>query len=103
MKQLIIKILNKIATFILTLANRLSNANNTIKLIKTEYNANGRFQTYILSNTNLESHKDILENIYLLLMNNNRFLKFGKYKVIIISVLINGVAERLSSVSIIIF
>ena len=56
----------------------------------TRYDKKGRFLIFLLNNNNLDSHKSVLQNIFTTLMGNERFINFGKQKVIIVSALIKG-------------
>jgi len=49
-----------------------------------EVNDNGRYKTFHILNTELGDHFDALKSIYFTLTNDNRFIKFGKHKVIIV-------------------
>jgi hypothetical protein len=56
-------------------------------IIKTD---DDRCIQYILTNNNLLAHKDVLKSIYNTLMNDDTFINFGKYKVIIVSALVDN-------------
>jgi hypothetical protein len=44
----------------------------------------------MISNNNLLSHKDALRGIYNTLMSDDTFRNFGKFKVIIVSAIVDG-------------
>jgi hypothetical protein len=88
-----IKIITNILSGIIYYLNKLTNYLNrehSLKLISLSYTNSGRFLIYHFNNDSLKSHRDILFNIYTFLMNNERFINFGFYKVIITSSVING-------------
>jgi hypothetical protein len=64
-----------------------------ISILSTTYHDNGRFLVYILNNNYLQAHKEVLSSIYLTLMTNEKFLSFGKKKIIIITALTNDGTE----------
>lgn len=67
--------------------NRVYNKNLAITaVIKTD---DDRCIEYILTNDNLLTHKEALNAIYHTLINNDRFIQFGKYKVIFVTALID--------------
>jgi hypothetical protein len=88
-----IKILTIILSGISENLNKLTNYLNrehSLKLISLSYTNSGRYLIYHFNNESLKSHRDILFNIYIFLMNNDRFINFGFNKVIITSSVING-------------
>jgi len=67
-----------------------STKNKKLAINSIIHNDTGRFYQYIISNNNLLSHKDVLHGIYNTLMNDETFINFGKYKVIIVSGIVEG-------------
>ena len=67
--------------------SRINNKNLTINAIIR--NDKERCIQYELINDHLLSHKDVLKSIYNTLMNEESFINFGKYKVIIVSAIID--------------
>jgi hypothetical protein len=53
-------------------------------LIRTSHHTLGRNKCFILSNPQLLEAKELFFKIYMFLMTNEEFLKFGEYKVIIV-------------------
>jgi hypothetical protein len=87
--NLAIKILTNLSNLLNIMISKLTkNKNLTINSIT--YDETGRFYQYIISNNNLLSHKDVLRGIYNTLMNDETFINFGKYKVIIVSGIVDG-------------
>jgi hypothetical protein len=71
------------------IANKLS-IKNQVNITNLTHDKNGRFLLYILNNESLQSHKEVLRDIFTTLMNDEKFKNFGVNKVIIITALING-------------
>lgn len=85
----IIKIMSSLIKMFNNIISKL-NMKDQMSITSLTYNDSGRFLVYILNNENLDSHKQVLQNIFTTLMNNERFIEFGSKKVIIVSALING-------------
>jgi hypothetical protein len=64
--------------------------NVEVKLISLTYTRSLRCLTFHFANTNLKDSKEVLRNIFNILMNNERFLTFGSNKVIIITGVVNN-------------
>ena len=60
-------------------------AEDNLILIRTSHHTLGRNKNFILSNHKLLENKDLFFQIYMFLMTNKDFVKFGEYKVIIVN------------------
>nr|YP_010296716.1 hypothetical protein MN596_mgp14 [Polyozellus multiplex]UMI33309.1 hypothetical protein [Polyozellus multiplex] len=85
MLNILIKIFSSITDFLIKLSSKKG-----LQLTSVTYNDIGRYQTYHLINTELKYHKDVLRGIYNSLMSEENFINFGKFKVIIVSAIIDG-------------
>ena len=83
---MIIKLLNNLINYL----NKKSKSDTTVKIIHKEFNPNGNFMSFLIVNSNLLSRTDVLREIFYTLKNNEDFINFGKYKVIIISAIVDG-------------
>jgi hypothetical protein len=75
MKNVLINILNIIINFLNKFINKL-NITSPLTITSFNYNESGRFLIYHVTNNNLQSHRKILNAIYLTLMNNKTFIDF---------------------------
>ena len=57
---------------------------NPIQLLTIEYNQKGRYLTYTFSNKHLVEHKEFLSHIWSYLQKDDRFIAFGRHKIIIL-------------------
>jgi len=91
MRPFLIKFLSTFKNLFLLIYNLINKIelkltkNNNLNIISLNYNENGRYYQYILSNKDLLNHQDVLKSIYNTLMSDDKFINFGKYKVIIVS------------------
>jgi hypothetical protein len=70
--------------------NKKLTSNTRLSINSITHNESGRYYQYILINNNLLNHKEVLRGIYNALMNDETFLSFGEYKVIIVSAIVAG-------------
>ena len=96
MKQILVSILQNFSLIVTRLNDLLTKLTNsllkekTLKLIKSTFNDSGRFYTFHFANNQLKKSKDLLRSIYVSLMNNQTFIEFGKFKIIIVTSIIDG-------------
>jgi hypothetical protein len=89
--KILLKHIIKTLTFFLNSSNnflkKMDNFLNDddLTLIRTSNNTLGRNKTFILSNDKLLEKRDLFFQIYMFLMNNEEFLDFGKYKIVIVN------------------
>lgn len=91
-KPIIITILSSLINIFNKIIKNLSSKANVKVLPITSIirNDTERSLQYSLVNDQLLSHKDVLKAIYLTLIGDLTFKKFGKYKVIIVSAIVDG-------------
>jgi hypothetical protein len=82
--NIIIKLLNNLINYL----NKNSKNDRTVKIIHKEFNPNGHFMSFVIVNNNLFSRTNVLREIFYTLKNNEDFINFGKYKVIIVSAIV---------------
>ena len=86
----ILKFNSFISTKVSNKINDINDVNKFIKITEIRYNPAGEYLEFIIQNKKLADHKPVLKNIYNLLMSNKQFKKFGHFKVIFISAIIDG-------------
>lgn len=89
MNNLFVKILTFLNNNINFIINKLTKSNN-LSLNSIVHNSPGRYYQYHLTNNNLLTHKDLLRGIYNTLMADDTFKNFGKFKVIIVVGIVEG-------------
>jgi hypothetical protein len=82
-----IKILNYIIKLLINFKNKIesSSLKDKLTLIRISRNTLGRNITFVLNNNKMLENKALFNAIYLYLMTNKDFLKFGEHKVIIVN------------------
>lgn len=91
MTKIILKILHFITNYLNKLINHLNKQEKPLtKIISTQYDKLGNYFVFIIKNEHLLGNFEVLPHIFNILKNNESFINFGQYKVIIISAIING-------------
>jgi hypothetical protein len=85
---IILNTLTKITTFLNAYINKLTSS-QVLPINAIIHNDLERCVQYLIINDKLLSHKDVLRAIYNTLMNDDTFIKFGKYKVMIVSAIVD--------------
>ncbi len=88
--KILITLLNKLNIFINLLIKKIDKSAVLVKIISIEHNKLGRFLNIVISNKNMLDNYTVLPHIFKILTNNEEFINFGDYKVIIISAIIEG-------------
>lgn len=82
------KIISVILSWFISNLNKFNNhlnVNHSLQLVSTTYSHSGRFLVFNYHNKKLKDTRDVLFALYTSLMNDEKFLNFGFYKVIITS------------------
>jgi hypothetical protein len=93
LKKILILLLDGFQTLFNKLLNKIKNyliVNVEVKLISLTYTRSLRCLTFHFANSHLKNSKEVLNNIFNILMNNERFLTFGFNKIIIITGIVNN-------------